>query len=216
MPHRHAIDLINDEILIYFPYNRENNRALREYTQPINLHWDRSRRAYCLDAAEADSPEVCDILRGFASRRGLRFNRAAAARLGAFVTRSTGERIRAEIRAIDHLLTVQTMPNPAADGQDELHDRLHARRRALTAILTWPAFPRRPEGCDIASPGCLFHLRYDDGEEETRVLAVTEIEGYDNIPPHRPLGKTLGTARIGDRIPLGRGRASFTVLDITD
>jgi len=216
MRSRQAIDLADEELLIFFPYNRENNRALREYTRATDLQWDRRRHAYCLSAAAADSPEVCHNLRGFASRRGLRLNRAAAARLGAFVTRTTIERLCAEIHAIDRKLEQDVLPNPEADGEKDRREGLGLRRDELNAMLTWPAFPHRPDGCRIASPGSLFHCRYDDGEESVLLISAADIEGYDRISPMKPIGTALSTGHIGDHVSLGKGRGSLTILDITD
>ncbi|MEV4003018.1 hypothetical protein [Actinomadura sp. NPDC049753] len=215
MGQRYAIDLIDDEILIYFPYNRENNSALREYTRATDLRWDRRRRAYCLSAAAADSPEVCHNLRGFASRRGLRLDNGVGARLGAIITSSTAHRVRAEIDAIERKLSTQLFPNPAVDGEGDLGG-LNARLRELEAMMKWPGFVRRPSTCRFASPGRLFHVRYGGGDEGTLVISAVDIDGYDRVSPNKPVGRALETGRIGDRFPLREGRGSMTILDITD
>lgn len=217
MGQRYAIDLIDDEILIYFPYNRENNRALREYTSATDLRWDRHRRAYCLSAAAVDSPKVCHNLRGFASRRGLRLNNAAGARLGAVITHSTSERVRAEIKAIERKLSTPLFPNPVVDGDgDGVAEGLHARLRELAAMMNWPGFVRRPSTCRFASPGCLFHVRYGDGAEGTLIISAVDIDGYDRVSPSKPVGRALNTGRIGDCFSLQGGPGSITILDITD
>jgi hypothetical protein len=215
MGQRYAIDLIDDEILIYFPYNRENNRALREYTRATDLRWDRRRRAYCLSAAAVDSPEVCHNLRGFASRRGLRLDNAVGARLGAVITSSTVQRVRAEIDAIERKLSMPLFPNPVVDGDGD-REGLHARLRELEAMMKWPGFVRRPSTCRFASPGCLFHVRYGDGDEGALIISTVDIDGYDRVSPNKPVGRALDTGRIGDRFSLREGRGSITILDITD
>jgi transcription elongation GreA/GreB family factor len=216
MPQPHAINLAGDEVRIFFPYNRENNYALRELTRATDLRWNSQRRAYCLSAAATNSPEVCHNLRGFASRRGLRFDKAASVLLGAFTTPSTRVRVDAEIHAIDRKLTTQRMPNPTADSEADRRDDLEARRDELKAILAWPVFPQRPAECDIASPGSRFRYQYDDGQVDNRIISAVDIDGYDRVSPFQPVGKALSTARIGDHASLGKGRGSLTILAITD
>ncbi|GAB2450662.1 hypothetical protein [Streptosporangium sandarakinum] len=217
MPPRKSIELNHDDLLVFFEKNNEFNRELRRLTQATDIRFDWDARAYRLSAAAARSPEVCHNLREFAIRHNLGFGRAAARRLGAFVTRNSLSRLRAELSAIEEKLRGGiSLPNFHADGGTDMAGRLAQRAGQLRAMLSWPAFGVRPAECDLVSPGCLIRVGFADGEEQTVIISAVDLPDYDRFSPFKSAGRAAAVSRVGQGWQLENGRGTVRILAIMD